>query len=208
MMQKYIIFNKYNKVTITNSLYEEQKGQNDIVIECNKEGLNSLNCSLFFDEKINKKDIILVAQGIKTDEVFKKYCSYFFFVQASGGIVRNSNNETLFIYRYSKWDLPKGHVEKGESIAQAAIREVEEECGLKDLLITGFAAYTYHTYYMNGRWEIKRTSWYYMHSGQANPLTPQREEAIEKACWITEEEINKILEDSYPSIQHLFESIR
>lgn len=37
------------------------------------------------------------------------------------------------------WDLPKGHIEKGENEIEAARREVEEETGLKDIeFIDGF----------------------------------------------------------------------
>ncbi len=46
------------------------------------------------------------------------------FVIAAGGLVQNSNGETLFIYRNDKWDLPKGHMEEGESLEEAALREV------------------------------------------------------------------------------------
>jgi len=34
---------------------------------------------------------------------------------------------------YSNWGLPKGHIEGGETAAQAALREVEEETGLCEL---------------------------------------------------------------------------
>ena len=37
-------------------------------------------------------------------------------VQAAGGLVYNHKKEILFIYRNSKWDLPKGGVENNETI--------------------------------------------------------------------------------------------
>jgi len=41
----------------------------------------------------------------------------------------------LFIYRFNKWDLPKGKLDNGESVSECAIREVEEECGIANLKI-------------------------------------------------------------------------
>ena len=51
-------------------------------------------------------------------------------ITAGGGLVRNSQGELLVIFRRGKWDLPKGKAEKGETLEQTAVREVEEECGL------------------------------------------------------------------------------
>src|SRR5438552_3388516 len=51
-------------------------------------------------------------------------------IEAAGGIVKNTDGAYLFIYRLDKWDLPKGKIEKGEKTKEAAVREVEEECGI------------------------------------------------------------------------------
>ena len=42
-------------------------------------------------------------------------------VKAAGGLVYNHKKEILFIYRNSKWDLPKGGIEKGETKEEAAM---------------------------------------------------------------------------------------
>ena len=52
-------------------------------------------------------------------------------VNAGGGLVINSKGEYLLIRRSGLWDLPKGHQEPGEPIEETALREVEEETGLK-----------------------------------------------------------------------------
>lgn len=203
-MQKYIIFGKYKQVTITNSLPKDIKTRESVVIECGKEWQNSLDFPSLLEQKAGADNIFLLSKDKKTEKVFEQFTRQFFFVKAAGGIVRNEDGQTLFIYRNGVWDLPKGHVENGETDEQAAIREVEEETGLKPLSIRVFAGFTYHTYYMNRRWELKQTAWYFMQSSKQNAITPQREEGIEKAVWIKQSEIADILRHSYPSIQELF----
>ena len=45
----------------------------------------------------------------------------------------------LLHYPEGHWDLPKGHVEEGESEIETALRELEEETGLKEVrIIEGF----------------------------------------------------------------------
>ena len=58
-------------------------------------------------------------------------------VRAAGGVVRrrdeNGNFQLAVVHRpkYDDWSLPKGKVDRGESDEQAALREVEEETGLR-----------------------------------------------------------------------------
>jgi len=65
-------------------------------------------------------------------------------IYAAGGLVSNSHADYLLIYRLNRWDLPKGHLEAGENAAHAAIREVEEECGVQNLEISHKLIDTYH----------------------------------------------------------------
>jgi 8-oxo-dGTP pyrophosphatase MutT (NUDIX family) len=60
----------------------------------------------------------------------------------AGGIVyKNDGNETLYLIvspknsRQNTWVLPKGHIENGEGVREAALREVEEEAGVVARLI-------------------------------------------------------------------------
>jgi 8-oxo-dGTP pyrophosphatase MutT (NUDIX family) len=60
-------------------------------------------------------------------------------VSAGGVVLRKTNNkiEILLVYSppHKAWVLPKGHIDKGETIEEAAIREVKEETGLEDFEI-------------------------------------------------------------------------
>ena len=56
------------------------------------------------------------------------------YTQCAGGIVINDNQEIAIVNQnHNSWSLPKGHVDKGETILDAAIREIYEETGIKDL---------------------------------------------------------------------------
>lgn len=52
-------------------------------------------------------------------------------------LFKNDWKSFLLMKHKDRWDLPKGHTEKGETIKQCAIREFEEETGLKqkDIII-------------------------------------------------------------------------
>src|SRR5690606_14096302 len=83
------------------------------------------------------------------EKLWKEFKKYFHYLEAAGGIVKNKNNEILFIHRLDKWDLPKGKVEAGETTESAALREVEEECGINNLKLLGFLTQTYHIYFQD-----------------------------------------------------------
>mgnify|MGYP000992433837 CR=1 FL=1 len=53
-------------------------------------------------------------------------------VEAAGGIVER-DGRILVVHRprYDDWSLPKGKLDPGETFEQAALREVEEETGLR-----------------------------------------------------------------------------
>lgn len=125
-------------------------------------------------------------------------------VEAAGGLVRNADNEVLFIFRNGKWDLPKGKTEKGEDIKETAIREVEEETGVKGLVITDFITNTYHIFKRNGEYRLKLTHWYTMRTAYEGELFPQIEEDIVKVEWKNETEIKEALQNSYENIKLLF----
>ena len=123
-------------------------------------------------------------------------------VLAAGGIVLNKKNEMLFIYRHSKWDLPKGHVEKGESFEDCALREVKEETGINNLYINRLIGTTEHEYFDSyvGTEVIKETRWFEMRTDKDESLHPQAEEGIEWIRWIPKEDVFLFLKNSYKNI--------
>ena len=126
------------------------------------------------------------------------------FVTAAGGLVTNKNQELLVIKRLGFWDLPKGKMDAGETPAQCAIREVEEECGLHDLELGEELESTYHTYTHKGQNVLKRTHWFKMHySGNDNPV-PQTEEDITTVVFAPKSKVAEMVKESYPSLKPIF----
>ena len=201
-MQRYNIFNKYNKICILNDESFESSNETCGVIKCTPESVNSIDFSAFFDDN-SRQDIIIIVKNITTEEVFSKAIKKLKFVQAAGGLVKNEEDEFLFIYRAKHWDLPKGHRETGENLDFTALREVEEETGIENIELKDYLGTTYHTYILNGKREIKETHWYSMSAKKTSKLVPQKEEGIQKAEWLTKEKIESQAKKIYPSIQDL-----
>ncbi len=134
------------------------------------------------------------------DELKKAFWKKFLLIKAGGGLVQNENDEVLFIFRRNKWDLPKGKLDDGETIEQCALREVEEETGLTNVLLKKLLLITNHTYNENGKYILKETYWYKMKGTSTQSLIPQAEEQITEIKWITEHEISTLIKKTYPSI--------
>lgn len=145
-----------------------------------------------------KKNYLLLTKN--PDAAFKKIRKQLVVIKAAGGLVVNAKGEFLFIFRNKKWDLPKGKVDKGEKVKDAAVREVEEECGVKIEKRKERVCKTYHVYEMNGELILKRTSWYHM-TVKGNPkLVPQVEEGITEAVWVAPQEIKAKIKNTYALI--------
>ena len=122
---------------------------------------------------------------------------------AAGGKVINNKSEILFIYRNKKWDLPKGKAEKNEIISETALREVEEETGIKNLSIIKPLDKTYHIFKRGGKNYLKSTYWFEMKSDFIGKFKPQKKEGITRVEWIGIENLSSILVKSYANIRLL-----
>ena len=138
------------------------------------------------------------------NDYWAEFKKQFLFIEAAGGLVRNENKELLTIFRNGVWDLPKGKVEKGELIEEAAVREVEEETGVKiHKHYADSIQKVYHVYSLKKKLVLKETSWFIM-SAKSMILIPQREEGITKVCWMSELDLEKIFAiNTYLSIKIL-----
>ncbi len=154
-----------------------------------------------FDINDALRHLYIVAEDVES--VYIDVCSMFSEVDAAGGVVENPEEEMLMIYRNSRWDLPKGHREAGEDMEVTAVREVEEECGVKVDELDSFICVTDHTYHLLDRHVLKHTWWYRMKVHSVAELTPQTEEGITEVRWLPVADIQEHIKDSYPSIQEV-----
>ena len=142
------------------------------------------------------------------EELKKAFFKKFTLVQAAGGLVLNEKKEILLIFRRGKWDMPKGKLDKGEKLEDCAIREVEEETGLKKIELVSPLTITYHTYHEGTKFILKESHWYTMKVNGEQMLTPQTEEDILELRWVNADDLDKYRKDSFPSIADVLEAFK
>jgi 8-oxo-dGTP pyrophosphatase MutT (NUDIX family) len=153
-----------------------------------------------FERSSKLKNLIILGNE---GQVWRVFQSLFSYIEAAGGLVFNAKSELLMIYRNKHWDIPKGKMEEGETPEQTALREVEEECGIKKLRIVRPLNSSYHIFFQNGKHCMKRTYWFEMECKDTSKLSPQKEEGIEEAKWMSRAEAKKILGKVYLSLQEV-----
>lgn len=142
---------------------------------------------------------------IEDDASYDAFRSMFKEVTAAGGLVSDGDGKVMLIRRNGIWDLPKGHLEGKETTEQCSIREVEEETAAVGLTPVKLLCVTDHCYFREGIWYLKHTWWYDMNCGECTGK-PQTEEGISEVRWITENEVEAYIRDSYASIIDVFKT--
>ena len=191
-----VFYNQRTVFFIENDINYIDQDDSDVHFFKNKKLLNK-ELNLFLNNPTLNK-LYIIHKDV--DFAFTEFTKLYEIIEAAGGLVKNAKNEMLVIYRRNIWDLPKGKIEENELPNIAAIREVEEECGITDLEILNLLNITYHTYKLNGKDILKRTYWYEMiYNGIQNP-TPQIEEEITEAKWLNTDNLQEITNNTFPSI--------
>ena len=183
------------KVFVNEKRLTLSKYPTDVEKKLRYEGFATLEIAIDLLENTSCPEMNVYGEEI--EEIWEDFTHMFKVVEAAGGIVFNKEEKILFIHRLGKWDLPKGKIEKDESLENAALREVEEETSLKELILEKFINNTFHTYKeRNGARVLKTTYWFKMsYVGDAEPK-PQVEEGITKVEWKNEDQI---IEDVFSS---------
>lgn len=150
--------------------------------------------------------LLIAIESKSINHIWESFCKSYKWIEAAGGIVKNEAGDYLIIKRLAKWDLPKGKIEKGELPEEAAIREIQEECGLGKLSIKQELAATFHMYVLNDSIVLKKTHWFELNSHDQVELIPQVEEDIETVLWLNEETFLNKMNKSYASLRDLIQT--
>ncbi len=109
---------------------------------------------------------------------------------AGGMVVRDFDGvKKVLVTQHSKhkgWDFPKGHIEIGESADQAALREVEEETGVKAEIVKKVGA-TEYFYYEEGTRVLKTVVYFLMKYLGEGEVTTAFE--VSATVWLPLEEV-------------------
>jgi len=127
---------------------------------------------------------------------------------SAGGIVLNSIGEVLVVNQNgNSWSLPKGHIDKYEDAIVAAVREIYEESGVKDLeFVRDLGKYERFKIGLDGKddhSELKTIHMFLFRTKQME-LKPIDKDNPE-ARWVKKQEVSKLL--THPKDREFFRKV-
>lgn len=203
MSKECSIYCDKRRIVLTKSIEKHYNNHNGLFIRYDT--VEELSKILdFFQSTAEVENVFIKGESVQsTLEGIKKK---FKLIVAAGGLVQNSKGEFLFIFRHGRWDLPKGKLEKGEEIEDAAVREVSEETGVTNLIIKHHIIDTYHTYKLGSNVILKKSHWFFMRYHGNETLVPQLNEDISIARWVPKIQLKEILQNTYDTIRDVIDS--
>lgn len=93
---------------------------------------------------------------------------------------------------YGRWAWPKGHIDQGEKSHQAALREISEETGLKEIKILDKIGQANYFFRLKGDLIFKTVLFFLVEATGSEKLKIQQDE-IKEAKWFTPKEATNIL---------------
>lgn len=106
---------------------------------------------------------------------------------SAGGVVyRRSEGVPHFLLirdPYENWGLPKGHVERGESVEETAVREVREETGIESLELREPLG-TIDWFFREGSDLIHKYCHFFLMETDSRRTVPQLDEGITECIWL------------------------
>lgn len=198
----YKVFFDQKQIIITDDKALLSQNEAPVHLFQSKENLNST-----IREFINHdQGSSLTVVGDNASDILNDCTTLFEYRIAAGGIVRNEYGHILMIKRNGLWDLPKGHMDNGETVLQTAIRETREETGISVLNAGAHFDDTRHLYYIGDKLVLKKSVWFLMSSFSTEVLTPQTEENITETKWADPMDLPHLFKNTYLSIAELLTS--
>lgn len=129
---------------------------------------------------------------------------------SSGGVIFRKNNDIVEIALIAVkggnvWCLPKGVIDKGEIHEMTALREVEEETGLKGRIIEKLGEITYWYYIKDENAKCKKTVHFFLMEYEGGDISDHDWE-VDKASWFQIDEALK--KASYRGEKEMIEKAR
>ncbi|MBR3427398.1 MAG: NUDIX domain-containing protein [Bacteroidales bacterium] len=189
---KALVFPKIDGNTLNFDATPQESDRYDADLLCNflPEWINDRDPGDTFIHEISENAVALAL-----NETFRM-------APAAGGIIMK-DGIFVSIVRKGIPDLPKGHIEKGETPEAAALREVEEETGIGNLKIVKALPITWHCYVEHEEWTLKPTYWYLMSTSENIQPKPQTEEGITEIKLTGNEAIEDFLRNTYRSTSEI-----
>jgi 8-oxo-dGTP pyrophosphatase MutT (NUDIX family) len=192
------IYFQHKTLLISNETKNQVTDDFSFIIDSVQETEIILNKALEALGNDHYKTITLITAN--PDKVLEELKNRFYIIQAAGGLVHTPDDRVLLIYRRGKWDLPKGKLDAGEDLETCAVREVEEETGLQQVILHQLMTTTYHSYLENGKQVLKETYWYDMTVNEQQELVPQTDEDIQECRWIAVDDLASFKTNMQPSV--------
>jgi 8-oxo-dGTP pyrophosphatase MutT (NUDIX family) len=193
MAQKYNIY--INEKTLIVASTIPNNLQNYQVID-----VQEFDFEVFYHSLNNNPYAVFVILSSQPKNILQKIKKSVRVIEAAGGLVQSDEDKYLFIKRNGFWDLPKGKLEIDEKKKDAAVREVEEECGIEVEKLGKKIIKTYHIYELKGKIVLKISHWYKMRAIANQALVPQLEEGITEVKWFGKQDWNLVKANTYASI--------
>jgi len=118
------------------------------------------------------------------------------YTKSAGGVVLNKDNDVLVVNQHSRaWSLPKGHIEDGEDMLEAARREIHEESGISKLqFVRKLGSYQRHKIGLSGDDDVSeyKTITMFLFTTDQSELKPLDDDNP-CARWVNKEEVTDLL---------------